>query len=199
MRTRLEQGPFWLGDWRSTGIRSRATAYNTIQFLLAEGLVTKRREGHKILYELIPFTMVGWWPHLTTEREQKKHKRVDKTTKQLTSELLAHIKPRIEVLGKLRATSEDTQKNAIIDLSKQEVLAKIEASHPELGPVEAVVLTHRIMTLFLCPECLMKHGRLELTRIAGYEVTCMSCGLVVHSEELTRDQNKNPPPSSPPR
>ena len=52
--SRLSKGPFWLDDWKSTGINSRGTVYECLEFLKSRNLVKVRREGHKKVYDLAP-------------------------------------------------------------------------------------------------------------------------------------------------
>lgn len=83
---RLLKGPIWIGDWASTGIKSRSTVHQRLKHLKVLRLVTERREGHKILYELCPlqsstgaFTREGiWWHSLlypTTRKEKRQARR----------------------------------------------------------------------------------------------------------------------------
>jgi ribosomal protein S27E len=52
---RLLKGSVWIGDWKSTGLKSRSTVHQRLKHLKVLRLVEARKEGHKILYELRPF------------------------------------------------------------------------------------------------------------------------------------------------
>lgn len=51
---RLLKGSLWLSDWKSTKLGSRTTVHVGLKSLESQGLVTTRRDGHKILYEIVP-------------------------------------------------------------------------------------------------------------------------------------------------
>lgn len=50
---RLLKEPLWLGDWRSTGLKSRSTVHNRLKYLVSMKLISKNRDKHKILYSLV--------------------------------------------------------------------------------------------------------------------------------------------------
>jgi len=81
---RLSKGPLCHSDWRTTGINSYSTVSNTLRFLHQNGLVEKKRQGHKMMYslatneEIVPIfggehglKIFDGWFFLTTTKKQR--------------------------------------------------------------------------------------------------------------------------------
>src|SRR3989337_2683015 len=75
---RLRKGPLWIEDYRSTGLKDRTDTHKRLKYLFEQGLITRRRSGHRILYELIdPATaFFKWFPDLFPQ--ERGHRRADK-------------------------------------------------------------------------------------------------------------------------
>lgn len=78
---RLLKDPLWLGDWRSTGLKSRSTVHNRLKYLVSKGLVLRTRQKHKILYSIVTpkvFTAQFYWADVlykVSRKEARSYKR----------------------------------------------------------------------------------------------------------------------------
>lgn len=68
---RLKKGSLCLQDWRETGIKSRSTVHKRLKFLVMKGLITRRRKGHKILFNLLPMRGRLWYKYTTKSLVKK--------------------------------------------------------------------------------------------------------------------------------
>ena len=204
---RLLEGPFWVGDWRSTGIGSYGTVNTAIQFLYDKGLLKRRREGHKILYELIPkdifeSDITEWWPLLTTKREREDMEKDDAHARETwVKRFVDRIRPGIRVIGRLGTLSHDDARLIEMGLSNEEIIRFIEEADNDLKPWEVYSKWYEVCDFQLCPNCLSE--RRELVRTVTDqdlgEIACPNCGLVIIRDEVERIRDTRPSPFPPPR
>lgn len=206
---RLRRGPLWLGDWKSTGIKSRATVHRALKFSLANGLVSKKRCGHKILYEFIPDENYGstvldefissenneskildWWPFLTTEKDRERED-IDhrKHLKSWAFPILEGIKKRIDdtIVYAIRKSQNETITDEL-SFGYDEIIKAIDQFLGNIDDTKNLDVLNKILEYRLCPECLVKNGVLgetELDRESG-EMVCTTCGLVIIVDAKTR-------------
>lgn len=203
---RLLEGPFWLGDHKSAGIGSRNTANDAIKIAFTDGLVTKRRDGHRILYELIPHDIFpsrisDWWPYLTTavERAQLVGDR-DTSLKTWVQEVLHRIKPLAQLVGVYGRLSQDEETVVEIDLSHEEIMRLIVEADSGVNYMDAVGKWELIQRLQLCPKCLMDEKEFVPTVFDHElgEVSCSKSGLVISRDPIQRTRDPRPSPFNPP-
>ena len=189
---RLRRGPFWVGDWRSTEIGSYGTTNKAIQFLLSHGLISKRREGHKILYEVVqnppfPFMASDWWPFLTSDRERKELGVIDGETKKWVNEILSVVGFRFRVWGRIGSLAKDSEP-VVIDISRREVIGYIERMNSDLSSEETLEKYELVRDFHLCPLC-VKDRKREVFTISDSEtgeIICGECGLIISRDEIQR-------------
>jgi DNA-binding transcriptional ArsR family regulator len=93
---RLLRGPLWIGDWESTGLKSRSTVHKRLKYLKSQGLVATKRQGHRILYEILPLqnqkgavTREGiLWHSILYPVSRKEVRRLRREHKKLIKELI---------------------------------------------------------------------------------------------------------------
>ena len=202
---RLLKGPLWLEEWKSTGINSRGTVHNALKYFLAKGLIKRRREGHKKLYEivlksknLIEFlSKVGgsdiaddawsWYQHLhrITRKEKRQMKR--RIRKKLAESRLFENEVQ-EVLGLFNDSFEIEERILNLPKSKEafKALEKAGIDWKKLPIFELIRdLLSPYLTGNLCKECLSEGiGVFLISDRKTGELICPKCGVVIEIWKL---------------
>jgi hypothetical protein len=160
----------WIGDWKSTGLKSRTTVHNGLKHLRSLELLTTRRDGHRILYEMLPLQgehgeittqSLRWhgilYPVSRTEKRQR-----DRRIRSNIEQIFYPTKFQIEIAKLLERTLADSEKlwNLPESKSVRKILKDIgiDAKDIPLSRLEKFVLRPNLDET-LCLNCL-KRGRI---------------------------------------
>ena len=203
---RLLQVPLCLEDWRSAGLRSRSTVYHRLRHLVSVGLVKRRREGHKILYEMAPlknedgtvtYESLVWAKYLVKMTRKEKRK----------------IKRRVDgTLDKLWKAIEQTSMGLTMQAVIQRYIDRIISLPESQKLLSFITGWHKIPLPYLlkyvllpnlngqiCFDCLSKRGIIVycVTDHNTGEVICPNTGEVVREESIEFEKRKRPSPFPP--
>lgn len=200
--SRLLEGPFWVGDWKSTKIGSYGTTNKAVQHLYRAGLLTRRRAGHKVLYELNKQKgVLAWWPLLTTKQERRKLVKVGEETKDWAKRFVDRIKPRIKIVGRYGTFSQEKLNEVGIELTNEEIFQSLDEIDPDLDPEQALHYWYKTITHQLCPECLSKRKKIVNTISDPElgEIICPECGFIITRDQVQWEIISRPSPFPPPQ
>lgn len=173
---RLIQEPLWLGDWASTGLKSRSTVNKRLRYLASLGLVERKRDGHKKLYFLTedPFESPQWYYLLHTKAQKQKNINFLKKT---YWELKSYLR-RIEVF--------DNRLNKINQLRESDpkfndLIKKAELNLEEMTFLEINRLFVSYSRSPLCLECLKEYDEIfpHVYDPELREYYCTQCGTFI--------------------
>jgi DNA-directed RNA polymerase subunit RPC12/RpoP len=220
---RLLEGPFWVGDWRSTGIKSYATVNSAIQYLYSVNLVTRERGGHRILYQMKPpepqpegsswlpksvieqfwpkYSPTEWLPYLTTKKEKAAFVRDQSKTPKWAIEMHNGLKESTKMVGVYGRLSGEDKHELEIELTNREIMELIQEVKPGLSVLQYVIGWERITSLRACLNCLENHKLWVETTIDNEtkEILCPNCGLVLSRDPFQREPDTRPSPFAPPQ
>lgn len=207
---RLLQGPLWLEDCKSTGLKSRSTVHRRLKFLVSRGLVKRRRQGHKILYEMVPtqnadgtITLEGIeWHGLLYPMSRKEKRRIGRGIRKCGKQILNMGKLNSRVLEVIDETWRRIDK--IIENPRNrevyELLREIGIDWKQI-PITNLLefLLYPHLEDQLCISCLRESKRIiyYVTDPNTGEVICPVEGIVVREEpQLIRHSRERPSPFS---
>jgi hypothetical protein len=205
---RLLKGQLWLGDWRSTGLRSRSTVHERLKHLSSLGLVKRRREGHKNLYELVPLQTEDGiitkeailWHNVLYPISRKERRQIIRRHKELFKELVGL--ERESTLGIRSLSKLFKEVDKCIEMSEnQEVLNTLEKAGFDWKKIPIPKLLRFILfpnlDKTLCVDCLKK-GKLSylIWDHETGEVVCRTEGIVKRMEpfEAVKSLKERPSP-----
>ncbi|MEM5867972.1 MAG: hypothetical protein QXG39_08655 [Candidatus Aenigmatarchaeota archaeon] len=193
--TRFLKGPLWLEDWKSTGLKSRSTVHKRLKYLNSIGLIKKRREGHKILYELVPLqtdngiiTREGIiWHGLLHPLSRKEKRAIIRRFRNRAKEFAMVMDKSTLGLRFFAKLSREIDK--FYDLPEFKEIAKILEDagikwkdFPEYNLLEHVFSKH--LEGVLCLDCLREKKIVYLiTDYERNEKVCPKCGSVIIEDE----------------
>ena len=199
---RLNERPFWVGDYKSIGIKSYGTVNEAVKFLFGLGLVRRRREGHKVLYELPTDSRItNWWPLLTTEKERENLEKESIHERETwVADFLDDIKPGIRAMGRIGTLLQDALKQIEINLSNSEIIKLIYEVDRKMNYIEILEKWNEVVSYQLCPECLAKRKKFVRTIVDDElgEIVCEECALVISVDNVQRTYDSRPSPFTPP-
>lgn len=194
---RLVKGALWLDDWASTGLKSRNTVYKGLKYLKELGLVKTRREGRKILYELVPWQIekaivhegILWHILLCPPLSRKERRQIRKENKETLKKFAEGYL--VELTGEpLAALTFDEVLDKIVESPKsKEIIAALKEAGIDWEQIllkQPFLIFKFLRRLFyphlnerLCLDCLRKGKLLYLVEDQNTgEVICPAEGEV---------------------
>jgi len=191
---RLLEGPLWLEDWQSTGIKSRSTVNNVLKWLYSKGLLSRKREGHKIMYRIkeplhnsdgiLRTEGLPWLEVLYKDNKRERRKRRTFIIKYLRKYL---GKEEIKNLL-LESTKKifDEIDYLIDDLDNKELLNNIpDWEKISISDLYTILSFNKMLTILnlhrqICPYCLSLRMVYDCER---NEYVCSICGHVINDDD----------------
>jgi len=190
---RLLKGPLWLEDWKSTGLKSRSTVYGCLKYLASEGLVVRRRAGHRIHYEMTPTKSEVLtredllWHKLLYPISRKEKRRIKSQFRKHVKEIMEIEKERasfVNVIGKIwkeiDKIIEHPKSQEVYEALKE---VGVDSEHVPIPNLLAFLLYPRLEDQ-LCIDCLRRDKEIiyYVTDPNTGEVICPKEGTVVREE-----------------
>ena len=207
---RLLQGPLWLENWKSTGLKSRSTVHRRLKYLALKGLVKRRRQGHRILYEMVPtknadgtITLEGIkWHKCLYPMSRKDRRQIRRGLRKYGKQIMGMPKQHFVILELIDKIWQETDK--IFGLPKNrevyEILKEIGVDWEQIPiPKLLAFLLDPHLGDQLCINCLRESRRIiyYVTDHDTGEVMCPVEGIVVREEpQLIRPARERPAPFS---
>lgn len=195
-----KEKPFWLDDWRSTGLKDRTAIHKRLKHLVKLGLVLRFRQGHRFLYVINPEkdTLKNWVPLLWGKEKAKRilrplSKRDIKDLESWRKKILTEI---IKPIVKLQVNVGDAYKwdedqkiiEQLVKLKPFASYKKPKSGTKSIPSLERIYyglrhifdLWDQYLSYWICPECLHDYPEPSWTTEDPEtgEIHCQRCGFV---------------------